>query len=110
MTNEEIEKIVLKYIHQETGFGPELRPRCEFEDLYLIKISEEIDASVLIEFRYDFDEDGFSQYDKTIIFKGELKILPNRTLEEISFYIIHLGVDSKGPRSKRKFEYKEGLF
>ncbi len=110
MTNKEIEKIILKYIHGETGYGPELRLRCEFEDLYLTKITEQVDGSIDIEFRYDFDEDGFSQYDKTIIFKGDVKILPDRTVREVSFHIIYQGVDCRGPRSKRIFEYKEGEF
>ncbi|MCK4665345.1 hypothetical protein KAU33_01265 [Candidatus Dependentiae bacterium] len=110
MEKEEIEKVIIDYMHQETGFGPKLRDHCEFEELHINDLTTQKDGIVIIEFRYDFDADGFSQYDKTILFSGRVKIFPDKTIEEIHLYIIHQGVASHGPRSKRKFEFREDLF
>ena len=68
------------------------------------------DGSIVVEFRYDFYYDGFSQYDKTVLFTGSLKIDKQGNVEESNLYMIHKGVDAHGPPSKRKFEYRPDLF
>ncbi|HUT80993.1 MAG TPA: L-2-amino-thiazoline-4-carboxylic acid hydrolase, partial [Candidatus Bathyarchaeia archaeon] len=64
--------IVLDFVHKETGWGNPLKPQCEYDDLFLRGILN-IDANkILVRFTYQFDEDGFSMYDKNHILKGEL--------------------------------------
>ena len=65
MKDEDLKNLIFDFIHSETGWGNPLRPRCEFEDLYLDEIERLPDDKVRVLFRYLFDEDGFSQYDKT---------------------------------------------
>jgi hypothetical protein len=74
---DEIKEIILAFIHTETGWANPLDPRCEFEELTIMEIIEENDDSCVVSFEYLFDEDGFSQYDKTHLLVGSVKINPN---------------------------------
>ncbi|MHA1137595.1 MAG: hypothetical protein ACTSSE_14010 [Candidatus Thorarchaeota archaeon] len=56
----DLNKIVLDFIHSETGWGNPLRPGCEFADLYLDEIEKLPGDRIRVVFRYRFDEDGFS--------------------------------------------------
>ena len=64
MEEVDLNTIILDFLHSETGWGNPLRPHCEFEELTLGEIERLLDDRIKVAFRYLFDEDGFSQYDK----------------------------------------------
>ena len=64
--------MILDLIHKETGF--KVRPRCSFEDLYILSHEQQEDKSIVVTIKYHFDEDGFSMYDKTHTFEGKFTI------------------------------------
>ena len=74
MTEKSLESIILDYIHTETGWGNPLQPGCEFEDLKIVKINELSRDVKEVIVEYWFDEDGFSQYDKTHELKGRFEV------------------------------------
>lgn len=74
MEKEQLTSIILDFIHSETGWGTPLRPLCEFEDLFLDAAKTISDGKIKVTFRYHFNEDGFSQYDKTHILEGAVVI------------------------------------
>ncbi len=87
MNEENLRSIILAYVHAETGWGNPLQPGCEFEDLFLDEIEQLPDGKVRVAFRYNFDEDGFSQYDKShglegMILIDEAGVILESTLEE----------------------------
>lgn len=87
MEDSDIKTIILDFIHSETGWGNPLKPQCEFGDLFLDEIGTLPDDKVKVTFRYRFDEDGFSQYDKSHTLEGEVTIdsagaILESTLEE----------------------------
>lgn len=84
--------IILDFIHTETGWGNPLRPRCEFEDLYLDEIERLPDDKIRVVFRYDFDEDGFSQYSKLHVLEGLVVIDTSGTILESSLKEVYTGV------------------
>ncbi|MFX0139053.1 MAG: hypothetical protein ACFFDN_35760 [Candidatus Hodarchaeota archaeon] len=94
MKKKEIMQIILEFIHSETGWGAPLRPYCEFEELHIKEIKEKDDGSYVVAFKYHFDEDGFSQYDKTHILEGKGRMDPNGELLEWSLEETHTGVDT----------------
>ena len=65
-------EIILNFIHKETGL--KVRPRCSFEDLYILSLEQQEDKSTVVTIKYHFDEDGFSMYDKTHTFEGKFTI------------------------------------
>jgi len=82
-----IRKIILDFVHAETGWGNPLRPYCEFEDLFLDDPEKLEDNMIRITFRYSFDEDGFSQYPKGHHLEGMVVVdatgkIVESTLEE----------------------------
>jgi len=87
----QIKEKLMELIHAKIGWGNPLRPYSEGEDLKITKIKNFPDGKQTIDFRYIFDEDGFSQYDKTHVFDGTLTIkiesIPQIVMEEI-----HTGV------------------
>ena len=91
MNEEQIKEKLLELIHSRTGWGNPLRPYCECEDLYIRNIEECPDRKQITTFRYIFDEDGFSQYDKTHVFDGSLTIV-NENLFNLEMEEIHAGV------------------
>lgn len=92
MKIKEISQIILDFIHSETNWGVPLRPNCEFEELKLNKIEKTLDGSYEVIFRYEFDEDGFSQYDKTHTFEGRLEIKQDGSIIINKFKEVHTGV------------------
>lgn len=82
-TMEALDKIILDFIHNEIGYGETLQPKCEFEDLDITAIKNPDNEITEVSFKYRFDEDGFSQYDKTHTFVG--KILLNKNKEIFSW-------------------------
>jgi hypothetical protein len=92
MDEVELNRIILDYVHSETGWGNPLRPRCEFEDLYFDDIERLPDDKVKVSFRYVFDEDGFSQYDKTHGLEGEVTIDSSGNIIESTLKEVYTGV------------------
>ncbi len=87
MDESDIRRIILDFIHSETGWGDPLRPYCEFEDLFLDEPESLEDNGTRVTFRYTFDEDGFSQYPKSHHLEGMIAIdvtgkIVESTLEE----------------------------
>ncbi|MGY5873898.1 MAG: hypothetical protein RTV72_16750 [Candidatus Thorarchaeota archaeon] len=87
MNNEDLKNIIFDFIHSKTEWGNPLRPGCEFADLYLDEIERLPDDRTRVSFRYRFDEDGFSQYDKSHTLEGSVVIastgiILESTLEE----------------------------
>jgi len=82
---------LMDLIHAKTGWGNPLRLNCEFENLYIRKIVNFPDGKRSVDFRYIFDEDGFSQYDKTHVFDGTFTIDIESTFK-IDMKEIHAGV------------------
>jgi len=92
MNLKQIEEKLLEEIHQKTGWGDPLRPHCEIEDLTIRDIKQEDDETQIFNFQYIFDEDGFSQYDKTHVFEGTAIVTSNGTVIKIDLEEIHTGV------------------
>lgn len=87
----ELTTIILDFIHTETGWGNPLRPHCEFEDLKLREIERLPDDQIRVKFRYHFDEDGFSQYDKTHVLDGRLVVGTTGRILESTLEETHTG-------------------
>ncbi len=69
--------MILDHIHEVTGWGNPLRPYCEDEFLKLVEVVEHPDGLREVLVRYTFNEDGFSQYDKSHQLEGRFMISPN---------------------------------
>ena len=92
LAEEQLRSVILDFIHEETGWGNPLRPRCEFEDLEIREVTPHPDGSLEIEVWYHFDEDGFSQYDKTHILEGRFTISISGTIDDMELEETHTGV------------------
>jgi hypothetical protein len=100
MNLRQIEEEILEIIHQKTGWGNPLRPNCEFEDLTIKDFKEKVDETQILNFQYIFDEDGFSQYDKTHVLKGTARISSRGTILKIELEEFHTGVATISPPYK----------
>ena len=96
MEEEKIRSMILDFVHAETGWGNPLRPRCEFENLYIRESEELPNGCLLVRFQYNFDEDGFSQYDKTHVLMGTIKIRKDGDVLQTTLEEIHTGVAAHG--------------
>ena len=56
-------------------------PHSEFEDLTILQTEKQTDGSIIVRFKYHFDEDGFSQYDKTHQLVGEISFNNNEIID-----------------------------
>jgi hypothetical protein len=65
---------------------------CEFENLNIKRQEKGADGSQTVHFRYVFDEDGFSQYDKTITFEGYVTIDAETEIVASDLRVAALGV------------------
>ena len=74
MNEDRLKEKLLGKIHAKTGWGNPLRPHCEIETLSIKNVIEGANRELIVDFRYIFDEDGFSQYDKTHVFDGYVTI------------------------------------
>ena len=92
MKKDKIKEILLDFVHSETGWGNPLRPYCEFEALYIEEIKEQADGSNIVSFKYEFDEDGFSQYDKSHHLEGRVITDPTGQLIETELEETRTGV------------------
>ena len=100
MSLKQIEENLLESIHQKTGWGNPLRPYCEIEDLTIKDQIEKNDETQILNFQYIFDEDGFSQYDKTHVLEGTARISSRGTILKIELEEIHTGVATISPPYK----------
>ncbi len=91
MNESQIREILLEAINEKTGWGNPLRANCECEDLYLCNIVKNPDGTLIVDFRYIFDEDGWSQYDTTHVFEGSIKITNEKDFE-LEMENIHVGI------------------
>ena len=55
MKDIDLNKIILDFVHSETGWGNPLRPGCEFEDLFLDEPEKLEGNKIRVTFRYSFD-------------------------------------------------------
>ena len=74
MTDRSLKAIILDFIHSETGWGDPLQPYSEFEDLFILEIMEISEGLREVVIKYRFDEDGFSQYDKSHTIEGKITV------------------------------------
>ena len=93
MNKEQLKEKLLDLIHAKTGWGNPLRPNCEIETLSIKNLIVRANGEHIVDFRYIFDEDGFSQYDKTHVFDGHL-IIDEEKLKKMEIEEIHAGVAS----------------
>ena len=100
MSLKQIEEKLLENIHQKTGWGNPLRPHCEIENLAIKDIMEKTDITQIINFQYIFDEDGFSQYDKTHVLKGTAIVTLKGAILKVELEEIHTGVATISPPYK----------
>ena len=91
MKEKDLRKIILNLVHSETGWGDPLRPQCEFEDLYLDEPENLADDRTRVTFRYYFDEDGFSQYDKGHVIEGTVVVDTTGAIIEYTLEQTHKG-------------------
>ncbi len=92
MKDNKIRGIILNFVHTETGWGNPLRPHCEIENLYLRETTELPEGNLKVEFQYNFDEDGWSQYDKTHVLMGMVIIDAGGKLCESTLKETHTGI------------------
>ena len=92
MKEVDLNSIILDFVHSKTGWDTPLRPHCEFEDLNLDEIERLPEDKVKVSFRYLFDEDGFSQYDKTHALEGVVVLDSSGIILESSLKEVHTGV------------------
>ncbi|MHA2296487.1 MAG: hypothetical protein ACXAEU_00760 [Candidatus Hodarchaeales archaeon] len=92
MKKSEIFSIIIEFIHSTTGWGNPLRPHCELEDLVLKEIKKSPNGNFSVEFEYRFDEDSFSQYDKTHVLEGRVTIDTGGRIIEKALEETHRGV------------------
>lgn len=64
-----IPSTLIPAIRRQAGLAPP--GLSQFEDLSLLEQRAGPDHSLWVRFRYGFDQDGHSQYDKTLGFAGE---------------------------------------
>jgi len=91
MSKMQVSKIVLEYIHSETGWGNPLLPLCESEDLFLDDAETISDGTIRVTFRYHFNKDGFSQYDKIHILEGSAVIDASGTILDFTLEETYTG-------------------
>jgi hypothetical protein len=84
--------LILDIVHTETGWGQPLRPNCEFEELTIERVQQGSPGTLDIEFQYHFDEDGFSQYDKTHQLQGLVRTTGKDTVDLLKLEETHTGV------------------
>ena len=86
----DIETIILRFVRKRSGLGAP--GAYQFEDLYIDSSKKLADGNRTIRFRYWFDQDGFSQYDKTIGFEGCVTLDVDLTMRASHLEVTHIGV------------------
>jgi hypothetical protein len=86
----DIETVILRFIQNRSGLGAP--GDYQFEDLCIDSDEKRSDGARTIRFRYWFDQDGFSQYDKTIGFEGCVTLDVDLTMRASHLEVTHIGV------------------
>ncbi|MFL7795182.1 MAG: hypothetical protein AB8I69_23785 [Anaerolineae bacterium] len=88
----DLQATILHFIRDRSGLSAP--GAYQFEDLHIDIDEEHPDRSRTLRFRYFFDEDGFSQYDKTIGLEGHVTIDAEQHILVLasSLKITHIGV------------------
>ena len=81
-------RLVLALLQKASGMGPP--GNSQFEDLSLTPAPEAESPNVW-RVKYSFDEDGFSQYDKTIAFQGLIECTQDGRLILLHLCVEHIG-------------------
>ena len=102
ITLEKIHKIILDFIHEETGYANPLEPYSGFEELDIVSQESLPDKKLHVIFNYFFDEDGFSQYDKSHRLTGEMTIDENGDITDSFLTETHTGVAANLDTYKKK--------
>lgn len=82
--------IILRFIREQSGL--DAPGDYQFEDLYIDSDEGHPDGNCTIRFRYWFDQDGFSQYDKTIGFEGYVTLDADGQIQASNLQVTHIGV------------------
>ena len=85
---------------------------CEFEDLHIQSREKGADGSLTVRFQYVFDEDGFSQYDKTTTFEGYVTLDRDNKIIASDLQVTDMGVAGHyepPPKLLRDRKAKESL-
>jgi hypothetical protein len=88
--SKELERIALRIAREKSGL--EVPGESEFENLYIDDVQEQKNGNRTVFFRYVFDQDGFSQYDKTISFKGQMVVDTELRVIESNLILNEIGV------------------
>ena len=86
----DLQATILRFIRDRSGLSAP--GAYQFEDLYIDADEEHPSGNRTLRFRYFFDEDGFSQYDKTIGFEGHITIDAGQHILASNLEVTHIGV------------------
>jgi len=86
----ELVTLVADFVREEARL--EAPGFCEFEDLHIQSREKGADGSLTVHFQYVFDEDGFSQYDKTTTFEGYVTLDAENEIVSSDLQVTAIGV------------------
>ena len=86
----ELIALIVGYVRKEARL--EAPGFCEFEDLHIQSREKGADGSLTVHFQYVFDEDGFSQYDKTTTFEGYVTLDAENEIVASDLQVTAMGV------------------
>ena len=86
----DVETTILCFIRGRSGLSAP--SDYQFEDLYIDSEEEHPEGNRTIRFRYVFDEDGFSQYDKTISLEGYVTLDADLRILASNLKVTEIGV------------------
>ena len=89
---EDLELIILEFIHNKTGYANPKEPYSNWEELEITEIKTQNDEAINVVFKYFFDEDSFSQYDKGHKLEGTMRFGKNKEILSWSLKEFHTGV------------------
>jgi len=81
-----------------------LEPYCGFEELDIVSQESKQDDKFLVVFNYSFDEDAFSQYDKSHRLTGGITMNENGEIFDWSLTETHTGVAANIKSYKTKLK------
>ena len=86
----ELHTLIVSYIRKRAQLEtPGFR---EFEDLHIQSREKDPNGRLTIHFRYVFDEDGYSQYDKTTTFEGYVILDAETRIVDADLQVTDMGV------------------
>ncbi|MFW9851174.1 MAG: hypothetical protein ACFFF4_18760 [Candidatus Thorarchaeota archaeon] len=104
MSELSLEKIILDYIHAETGWGNPLLAGCESEYFKIVNVVQLPGGIREVAAIYQFDEDGFSQYDRGHGLEGKFTVSRDGEIIQAELKEVYTGPgtvqDAYKPRSE----------